>query len=323
MVKHGAARSWTLAQEAPLQLAVFGSWMAAFGAAALLEYAPNASLWFPPAAVTFGAVLVLGVRVLPVLWLGCLLVTILADQVFERGLGWLELLTGGLAFAATHTIIYGASAILLRRVSKEKLERLGAVQIPRFLLIGLIAAGLSSLLGGLSLAAQGQARIDDLPSLILTWWIGDYAGLITVAPLFAVLLSRLAASLDAPQAFRIHRIHGLDRFGGLWPAAAAKLALLALLAFVLLLASIGSGETRLLILLLTVVPLQIWIIRTEAELATLIAVFAITLLIAAAVSNSALRDAAVPLQFLVIALAAGSYLAVSIHRSSRLQADAG
>jgi hypothetical protein len=310
-----ASRPWTAAQEAPLQLAVFGSWIVGFGAAALFEYAPNASLWFPPAAVTFSAILVLGPRAFPVLWLGCLLVTILADQVFQPGLGWLDMLASGLAFAASHTVVYGGSAMLLRRFGGENLERLAAPQILGFLLMGVVACGLSSALGGLSLLGLGQVQLAELPPLIVTWWIGDYAGLVTVAPLFAVLLSHLAARLDAPLASRMHRLRGLDRFSDLWPEAARKLAWLALLAASILLASIGFGDPRLLLGLLALAPLQIWLLQTEADLATLTGVFGLTLLIATAVSTTALSDAALYLQFFVIAVAAGSYLTRSMNRS--------
>jgi len=45
----GFSQPRSLGHELPLHLIVFGAWMVAFGSAALLEYAPNASLWFPPA----------------------------------------------------------------------------------------------------------------------------------------------------------------------------------------------------------------------------------------------------------------------------------
>ena len=42
--------------------AVYVAWLLAYAAAQLMAYAPHASLWFPPTAVTFAAVAALGWR---------------------------------------------------------------------------------------------------------------------------------------------------------------------------------------------------------------------------------------------------------------------
>lgn len=298
-----------------MQLLIFGSWMVAFGAAALLEYAPNASLWFPPAAVTFAAVMVLGLRALPVLWLGCLVVTLLADQIYQRGLAWPELLLAGLAFALTHTLAYAAVALLLR--SRDDILSPGAYRrnLTLFLLGGMLSAGLSSALGGLSLAATGMAEIRELPALIPTWWIGDYAGLVTVAPLFAVLLTQLAEALEVTPRKRLDPLLGPTPWRALWPGAALKLlGLAAMTLTILAIAVVFAAPFVLVLLLAACLPIQLWIARNEPPLVTLLGVFGFTLLLAIATSATGLREHAPTLQFVVISVAIGSYLGLAAGR---------
>ncbi|NDY96699.1 MASE1 domain-containing protein [Wenzhouxiangella limi] len=301
--------------KAPLQLLIFGSWLVAFGAAALLEYAPNASLWFPPAAVTFAAVMVLGLRALPVLWLGCLVVTLLADQIYQRGLAWPELLLAGLAFAITHTLAYAAVALVLR--SRDDVLSPGAYRgnVTLFLMGGMLATGLSSALGGLSLAATGMTEFRELPALIPTWWIGDYAGLVTVAPLFAVLLTQLAEALEVTPRKRLEPLLGPRPWHALWPGAALKLlGLAALTLTILAIAVVFAAPFVLVLLLLACLPVQLWIARNESPLVTLLGVFGFTLLLAIATSATGLREQAPTLQFMVISVAIGSYLDLAADR---------
>jgi len=315
----GPKRPWSLTQELPLELAVLGAWLAGFGAAALLEYAPNASLWFPPAGIAFAAVLVLGRRALPVLFLGCFQVTILADQVYERGQTWSELLLAGAAFAISHALIYGLAAILLRSRVRLTPDHLSQGDILAFLLIGLVASGVSSALAGISMVALGTTQPAEAAALIRTWWIGDYAGLVTVAPLVAVLLSHLSARLQARATARFDRVDGLDRLDSLWTSALPGLATLLVAALLLLAVPVFLNQLWLVYGLLLSAPIMIRLAKTEAAIATVAGVFGLTLLVASAVSSSPLRQHALDLQLIVIALAAISYLALTIHKPRRLQ----
>ena len=321
IVQRGLPGPLHFGQEAPLHLAVFGSWMIAFGAAALLEYAPNASLWFPPAAVTFAAILVMGIRALPVLWLGCLVVTVLADQVFQRGLAWSELLGAGLAFGLTHTLAYAAVALPLRAGASPFTPVTNLSKIIAFLIGGALAAGLSSLLGGLSLAATGMTDLASVPSLLAPWWIGDYAGLITVAPLFALLLARLASFFGASAPRGLRLALGPRPWRALMPLALYKLGGLALLtAAVLGTAAAFPEQAAMPFLLFVCLPVQMWIVHTENELATLLGIVIFSLLLAAAAGLSNLADHALMLQFIVISLAVSSYLGLavpSLYRDNR------
>jgi len=312
-------RHLSLSQEFTLQLAALGLWLAGFGAAALLEYAPNASLWFPPAAVTFAAVLVLGYRVFPILWVGCLVVTFLADQVFERGQSWSELLLAGCIFALTHTIVYGVAAQLLLRVARSTERRLLKTDVIRFLILTAIAAAASSVLAAWSLSLTGQAQTADLIPLIKAWFIGDYAGLVTVTPLVAVLLSHLAARVKAPTDARLDRLAGLNLLELAWTRAMTRLSVVLILGLALVSLPLLANQPLLFFGLALMIPALAWLARTEPALTTALGVFLVTLLVAIAVSATASREVAVELQFFVITLAAVSYLAISSDQSVTLR----
>jgi hypothetical protein len=70
-------------------------------------------------------------------------------------------------------------------------------------------------------------------------------------------------------------------------------------------------------ILLACVPIQIWIATTESPLATLLGVFGITLLLAAAAGMTNLSNHAPVLQILVITLAAASSLSLAAARRVR------
>ena len=92
-------------------LIVVGLWITAYYAARMLEYGPFASLWYPPAAVSFAAFAVFRWRALPALILANLLGAV---ATFHREgmmpLLFGQMLTDGLLFALTHCAGYWLAA---------------------------------------------------------------------------------------------------------------------------------------------------------------------------------------------------------------------
>ena len=299
------------ADELPLQLTIFGAWMMGFGAAALFEYAPNTSLWFPPAGVTFAAVLVIGLRALPPLWLGCLVVTLLADQAAPRGLGTIDVIMAGGAFALSHTLAYAAIAVMLRRRGAESLRHQPVANVLWFIVAGLVATAATAGLGALSLTWSGMSDWSSLQPLIIPRWIGDFAGLITVAPLLAALLARWARQdgLYLPSLLPQGREQWLDAV----PQALPKLAILTELTLISVLAMprIGAPVGPLLPWLVCL-PALLWIAWTEHEATALLTVTSFSVLVAGIVGLAGLADQAWHLQALVITAAVISYLVAAI-----------
>jgi len=292
---------------------VLALWLAGFVAASALEYAPHASLWFPPAGVTFAALLVLGWSVVPVLWLACLLGTLIASQVYGHTQSLGELLSSGSLFAVAHILAYAVVALPLRSLAETARPTTTMKKVTLFLLGGAVATGLAALFGAGSLALTGMIDTEALPALLPAWWIGDYAGLLALGPLMGLVLalSARACNLDVPpgaQRFSItgHR-HGIGHRAG-----AKLLLMLSFSALVLLVAGWLSPPEPLLFLLFAALVIQLWIVHTETELVSLLGIGAFSLMMAAGAALAGLGDQALMLQFVLISLAASSYLGLAV-----------
>lgn len=293
--------------------ALLAIWLGAFLASALLEYAPHASLWFPPAAITFSALLVLGWRALPVLWLACLLSALITDRLYAQALTPAGIALSGLVFALTHTGAYGSVALILRRLAWDASPLTTLRKVTVVLIGGAVASGLAALLGAWGLSLTGMIAVQEVPGLLAPWWIGDYAGLLTLGALATVGLVRLAgaAGLAVPEGIqyfsRHHRGPGLTASSGL-----KLLTLLGSSALVLLGAALFPEKETLLFLLFVAIVVQLWIVHTETELCALIGIALFSLLLVIATTALDLDAQALMLQFVLISLAANSYLGLAV-----------
>ncbi|MBB5015726.1 sensor domain-containing diguanylate cyclase [Rehaibacterium terrae] len=298
---------------AGVHAALLAVWLGAFAASTLLEYAPHASLWFPPAAVTFSALLVLGARALPVLWLACLLSALITDRLYAQGLSGNEIALSGLVFALTHTGAYGSVALLLRRLAWEASPRTTLRKVSVMLIGGAVASGLAALLGAWGLTRTGMIHPDEFPGLLAPWWIGDYTGLLTLGSLCAVVLVKLAgrAGITVPEG--IQSFARGRRGPGMSSRAALKLAvLLGTSALVLAGAALFPEQETLPFLLFVAIIIQLWIVHTEGELCALAGIALFGLLLVAATAVLHLDAQALTLQFVLIGLAATSHLGLAV-----------
>jgi len=170
-------------------LLLIATWLLLWRLAMLMEYAPHASIWFPPAGLTFSAFLLLGRKVAGSIAIACVLSTFWENSIFQYGRSLPELLGSGIIFAILHTTIYAIGAKYLRSaIVKINTKTLYHV-IVRFL----IAVAVSSLL----MAISGMLLLTDVWSLglfresVLTWWIGDMTGALVLAPMFVGIINRI------------------------------------------------------------------------------------------------------------------------------------
>jgi diguanylate cyclase (GGDEF)-like protein len=169
------------------------------------------------------------------------------------------------------------------------------------------------LFGGLSLAVTGMIEMAQIPGLIAPWWIGDYAGLVTVAPLFGLVLARFAERFGFVIPQGVRRLLGHGPWRALFPDAVAKLSLLLLSALlILVLAAAFPAQTAILFLLFICLIIQLWIVHSESELAALLGILSFSLVMAMAAGLMGLDDQVLMLQFLVIAMAVSSYLGLAV-----------
>ena len=168
-------------------------WLVVWMLGLLVEYTEHASIWFPAAGLTSAALFIIGIRAVPVLILGCVIVTFWTGQQYQLALNTLQLLQAGLLFGVAHIVPYYAGARLLRR-----LANIGQFYLPLFVIGFLLVAALSSLLATFSVLAalvmSSMMPLEDIAHTWLPFWIGDMAGVVVIAPLFSGVLAVLYPS---------------------------------------------------------------------------------------------------------------------------------
>jgi diguanylate cyclase (GGDEF)-like protein len=298
----GAWRPWLLH---PLLLLL---WLGSFLLAAALEHAPHASLWFPPAAVTFAGLFCVGWRAAPAVFAACMLGTYLTEWNASHGdvrLGVVA--SSGLLFALIHTGAYALPAMVLRRLAHSAPAELTLRAVSQFLLLGALGAFLVATLGTVGLSRTDLFDVPDRFELAAAWWIGDYAALVTLAPVLALVFRQVGG------AGAVRRFPAFE--WGPWcvrRSAAGKLALLfaftvAILASYLLL----SNSSALLVMLVLPVVLQLWVVHTEDLASAQLGMLGFSLLTVGAAAGFKVGDDALILQFAAISLAANTYLSLA------------
>ncbi|GAB2507502.1 hypothetical protein GCM10027188_08260 [Lysobacter humi (ex Lee et al. 2017)] len=283
-------------------------WLAAFALARVLEHAPHASLWFPPAAVTLASILILGARALPLVVICCALATVLSDRMYGGGASILTLALACAAFAFAHTTGFALAAWAIRRWGRVENGAPTIATVFGYLGATALGALFSAWFGSHLLATAGL--IDEVPTMefVTAWWLGDYVAAVTLMPVCAALLLALAGpgNAKAPQ-----------WMPGTSTAAARRPPILALVSFTVVTVGVLSiarlSEKQAILLALLVVPLllQLWITYTAPRRYTIASVTLFSVLTVGASSFSP-TSAALVLQCAALSLAANAYLGLSV-----------
>ena len=134
---------------------------------------------WPPTGVAITAVLLLGYRIWPGVFLGAFLVNLITP---------LPLATA-VAIAIGNTGESLSAFFLLRALGfHERFDR--ATDVFKFVIAAVLCTAVSSTVGNISLCLARLARWEDFALLWRTWWLGDLAGGLIVAPLLLTWLSR-------------------------------------------------------------------------------------------------------------------------------------
>ena len=273
-------------------------WLAAFAAARLLEYAPFASLWFPPTAVTFAALVLFGIRGIPPVFIAALLGH--AYTLERLGLEWTtsSVMVGGFGFALAHTVPMALLAFALQRVAKrDPLGRFGPTTLFVLLGGGVAACAASALGGSAALVGAGMAESIDLRWSVVPWLIGDYTGLLALGPLLVEVVRHRVAPEAATQ-----------EPPPLWP----KLTILiGLIAGTLGAAAVWPDDDAIVFTVFFALVVQQWISHTQTPRQALGALACAAVAIAVLVATLGLGQHALKLQFALIALSLTAYSALS------------
>lgn len=306
--EHASGR-WLL-----VALIVVALWLAAYYAARMLEYSPFASLWYPPAAVSFAAFAVFRWRAWPALILANVLgavATFQREGMMSAGFG--DMLPEGLLFAVAHCIGYWLAAEAMLWSIPRNAAPAMARTVGVFLLSGIFAAFIASVTGAWVTMASALVAPEGMQPLILPWLIGDYAGLVAAGPLLILVLRSLAERLRIRVTHRLYAFDDLPRpqrnpgpfvLKLLLVLGAAALSLLAI-------AQVPDNEPLLFIVFVAVV-LQLWIVHSQGVIESLIAVALFSLTLVVLVFVLGLGTYALTLQFAMITLAAGSYFGLAV-----------
>lgn len=147
---------------------------------------PSATAIWPPTGIAIAAFLLFGTRVWPAIVAGAFI----ANTITAGSLAT----SAGIAVGNTLEGLIGARLVDASAGGRFAFTR--APDVFRFAaLAGVVATLVSPSIGVTSLAIGGYARWSDYGSIWLTWWLGDLAGALIVAPFFITWSASPAVTL--------------------------------------------------------------------------------------------------------------------------------
>ena len=254
-------------------LALAIAWVGVWGIGHLGEFATHASLWYPPAALTFASLTVLGARVIPYLVLASFGGTLWSLSIYQVDMTWTNVAGFGLVNAVAHIGSYALGAFVLRRIARQPGHRLPN-QIIAFLVVATLSSALATVGVITTLAAFDQLGPEGPVATALVFWIGDFVALVVLGPLFGAVLLRLQRRSDLwaeAHAF-LHREPLRSAFG-------YKLVFNVLLVIlIMLIAAHGQSYESAFLIFFVLIP-QLWLTYTESPLATTVSLAAISFVV--------------------------------------------
>jgi signal transduction histidine kinase len=130
------------------------------------------AVW-PPSGIALAALLLLGPRLWPGVWLGAALVNATVE------LSWLA----AAVIATGNTLEALAAAALIRRDVGVPTRFTRGEDVFAFIAWCALSAGIAASVGTLALSLRAPAALPDLALNWWTWWQGDVCGMVIVAPL--------------------------------------------------------------------------------------------------------------------------------------------
>jgi signal transduction histidine kinase/integral membrane sensor domain MASE1/CheY-like chemotaxis protein len=163
-----------------LSLAVVYFFAGKFGLSLATEH-PSASAIWPPSGIALAALLLWGYRIWPGVFLGAFLVNITTEGDLATTLG--------IASGNTLGALVGAWLIDHFANGRKVFER--AKNIFKFVLLAaLTSTAVAATFGVTSLTLGGYAPWDRYGAIWFTWWLGDVAGDLLIAPLLVIWLTQ-------------------------------------------------------------------------------------------------------------------------------------
>ena len=151
---------------------------------------PSASPIWPPSGWALAAVLLWGLRI----WPAVLLAAFIANLTTTGALG------SSLAIAVGNTLACLVTGYLVHRLSDGRATFDTPIRFARFALLCFAPGALfSATIGVVSLVLGGFAITPQFGSIWLTWWLGDAAGMLVIAPAIVLWANAPPGSSDRGQ----------------------------------------------------------------------------------------------------------------------------
>jgi len=287
-------------------LALLVLWLLVWLLGMLVEYIEHASIWFPAAGLSCAALFIIGIRAVPALLSGCIIVTFWTGYQYDLALSQWQLMEAGLLFGVAHILPYYAGARLLRLIANT-----GVFNLPLFVVGFLLIAAISSLVATFSVIAAlvltGMMPFEAVTATWLPFWVGDMAGVVVIAPLFTGLLAVLYPS---PKFV-------LEDYMGVQQRIASNgykykiLINIALITVAMLIAKYTEAPESAFAIFFLVIP-HMWIAATESAFFTALSIAITSIVIALLVNLLSLIEYAMVYQFAVNVIAANALFALSV-----------
>ena len=153
---------------------------------------PSATPIWPPTGLAIAVILLWGNRIAPAIFIAAFLINqVIAGSIFTS-----------LAIAGGNTLEAVIAGYLVRHWAQGEQVFDTPTGIAKFTLISLAATMVSATIGVSSLTVAGYAEVSSFISVWLTWWLGDLAGALVVAPVVVLWAKSEPASLTRHQITR-------------------------------------------------------------------------------------------------------------------------
>ena len=296
------SRSRGIAEGAGLVLLWLGLWILGL----LAEQVTHASVWFPPSALTFATLVIVGLRAVVPLLIACILVTFFSVAHYGIELDFAKTLMAGIGFGVAHVGVYLVGATVLQRDARRHHHSLPRIIIA-FIFIAVVTSALATVAVLSSLLLTHMMPIQALQDAWLAFWTGDMVALIVLAPLIAAMLMRFAART----VFWIAPLETLASGHLTLPFVIKLCTSLTLVSASMLFAwKVGTVESAF-VVFFCIIP-QMWITHTERPLRTAISIALSSLCIVLWLSVLNLSETVFVYQFAIAIIATTAYVGMAI-----------
>ena len=177
------------------------------------SFSPSSTAVWPPTGVAFAALLLLGFRTWPAVFLGAFFVNLTTAGTIFTSLG----------IAAGNTLESVTAVYLTARYANGRKLFEHAQDIFKCVLASIFAAAISATLGLASLALGGFALQHEFARIWQTWWVGDVGGFLLVGPVIILWFENPSLTDDRRRRFELWltlaaiSLIGVLFFGGILP----------------------------------------------------------------------------------------------------------